>query len=62
MLVTNKDYSSPHRDKLNKDDQREFDYALRSVKYHQKEIESHKDQQRKEIKIIRKLIRKACKK
>lgn len=56
--VTDPNYEPPCLDLLSHGDRLQFDYALRSVRHHQKEIEEHRKLLRREVNIIRKIVKK----
>lgn len=57
--ITDPNYEPKFLDLLDFEDKLEANYALRSVRHHQKEIEEHRKLLRSEVNIIRKLAKKA---
>lgn len=58
IKVTDPDFKMPPLDDLSHSDQLEASYALRGIRHHQKEIEEHRKLLRREVNILRKLIKK----
>lgn len=56
--ITDPNYEPKFLDLLNHSDYQKAYYALRSVRHHQKEIEEHRKLLRREVNIIRRLVKK----
>ena len=56
--ITDPNYEPKFLDHLDHGDRLEATYALRAVKHHQKEIDEHRKLLRREVNIIRKLVKK----
>ena len=57
--ITDPDYEPKFLDLLDHSERLEVTYALRAVKHHQKEIDEHRKLLRREVNIIRKIVKKA---